>query len=51
VLGVDIVAKAIEDAKANAKCNGIENAKFFAGHFSQNSSFLFRGSPQVLRKS
>ncbi len=30
VTGVEIVEQAIEDAKKNAKANGIENAKFFA---------------------
>ena len=29
VIGVEIVPQAIEDAKENAKCNGIENAEFF----------------------
>lgn len=31
VYGVEIVPQAIEDAKRNAKNNGIENAKFFVG--------------------
>lgn len=31
VLGVEIVAPAIEDAKMNAKLNGIDNAEFFVG--------------------
>ena len=31
VYGVEIVPQAIEDAKNNAKLNGIENAEFFAG--------------------
>lgn len=31
VYGVEIVEQAIEDAKVNAKLNGIENASFFAG--------------------
>lgn len=31
VYGVEIVPQAIEDAKRNAKLNGITNAKFFAG--------------------
>lgn len=31
VLGVEIVPQAIEDAKTNAKINGIENAEFFVG--------------------
>ncbi len=31
VIGVEIVEKAIENAKENAKLNGIENASFYAG--------------------
>jgi 23S rRNA (uracil1939-C5)-methyltransferase len=31
VYGVEIVPQAIEDAKENAKANGIENAEFFCG--------------------
>src|SRR5690606_27418846 len=31
VYGVEIVPEAIEDAKKNAKINGIENAEFFVG--------------------
>jgi len=31
VYGVEIVPQAIEDAKENAKINGIENAKFYTG--------------------
>ncbi len=31
VYGVEIIPQAIEDAKANAKRNGIENAEFFVG--------------------
>ncbi len=31
VYGVEIVPEAIEDAKENAKLNGIENAKFYVG--------------------
>ncbi len=31
VIGVEVVAQAVEDAKANAERNGIENAEFFCG--------------------
>ncbi|MBR3979405.1 MAG: 23S rRNA (uracil(1939)-C(5))-methyltransferase RlmD [Oscillospiraceae bacterium] len=31
VIGVEVVPEAIEDAKANAKRNGIDNAEFFCG--------------------
>ena len=31
VYGVEIIPQAIEDAKNNAKINGIENAEFFVG--------------------
>lgn len=32
VLGVEIIADAIEDAKFNAQENNIENSKFYAGN-------------------
>ena len=31
VYGVEVIPQAIEDAKENARCNGIDNAKFFVG--------------------
>jgi 23S rRNA (uracil1939-C5)-methyltransferase len=31
VLGMEVVAEAVEDAKANAKRNGVENAHYFVG--------------------
>ncbi|MBO5213588.1 MAG: 23S rRNA (uracil(1939)-C(5))-methyltransferase RlmD [Clostridia bacterium] len=31
VIGIEVVPEAIEDAKQNAKLNGIENAEFFVG--------------------
>lgn len=34
VIGAEIVPEAIEDAKANAKRNGVENAEFFCGDAS-----------------
>ena len=34
VIGAEIVPKAIEDAKANAECNGVENVEFFCGDAS-----------------
>jgi len=33
--GIDSVAEAIQDAKENAKINGIENAEFFAGNVEE----------------
>jgi len=35
VIGVEVVAQAVEDAKDNAKRNGIENAEFFCGDAGQ----------------
>lgn len=31
VYGIEVISEAIEDAKENAKINGVENAEFFAG--------------------
>jgi len=36
---VDIVPQAIDDANANARRNGIENAKFFAGTSKRSPAF------------
>jgi len=35
VIGVEVVPQAVEDAKANAKRNGIDNAEFFCGDAGQ----------------
>ena len=35
VIGVEVIAQAVEDAKDNAKRNGIENAQFFCGDAGQ----------------
>ena len=35
VIGVEVVPQAVEDAKENAKRNGIENAQFFCGDAGQ----------------
>ena len=35
VIGVEVVPQAVEDAKENAKRNGIENAEFFCGDAGQ----------------
>ena len=35
VIGVEVVAQAVEDAKDNARRNGIENAEFFCGDAGQ----------------
>ncbi len=31
VIGIEIVERAVSDARENAECNGIENAEFYAG--------------------
>ena len=51
VVGLEYVASAIEDAKANAKLNTISNTEFFAGDIKDllNENFLAQhGRPQVV---
>ena len=40
LIGVEIVAKAIEDAKENAKANGIDNARFICGDAAKAAETL-----------
>lgn len=40
VIGVEVVAQAIEDAKENARRNGIENARFFCADAGQAAARL-----------
>ena len=40
VIGVELVAQAVEDARENAKRNGIENAEFFCGDAGQAALML-----------
>jgi 23S rRNA (uracil1939-C5)-methyltransferase len=42
VIGVEVVPQAVEDAKENAKRNGIENAEFFCGDAGQAALELER---------
>lgn len=51
VIGIEYVPEAIEDAKENAKINGIENAQFFAGDIKDvltKSFFDIHGNPDVI---
>ena len=51
IIGVEYVPEAIEDAKVNAKLNGLENTQFFAGDMKDvlNKSFLDTyGKPDVI---
>ncbi|QLE01580.1 23S rRNA (uracil(1939)-C(5))-methyltransferase RlmD [Galbibacter sp. BG1] len=51
VVGVEAVPEAIEDAKANAQLNGIENVSFYAGDMKAvfNEGFIQRnGKPDVI---
>ena len=51
VVGIEAVPEAIEDAKANAKLNGIENTSFFAGDMKKifTSGFISEnGQPDVI---
>ena len=41
VIGVEIVPEAIENAKKNAKLNGIENAEFICGTASAAAKILY----------
>ena len=40
VIGVEVIPQAVEDAKDNAKRNGIENAEFFCGDAGQAALML-----------
>jgi len=51
VIGIEYVPEAIEDAKVNAKNNGIDNAEFFAGDMKDilTSDFIeLHGHPQIV---
>ena len=51
VIGIEYVPEAIEDAKANAKANGIANCEFFAGDMKDvlNADFIAQhGHPDVV---
>ena len=51
VVGIEYVPEAIEDARLNAKCNGIENCTFYAGDMKDvlTPSFIARnGVPDVM---
>ena len=51
VIGIEYVPEAIEDAKANAKANGITNCEFFAGDMKDvlNEAFIKKhGRPDVI---
>ncbi len=51
VVGIEYVPEAIEDAKVNARENGIENAEFFAGDMKDvlNADFIAaHGQPDVV---
>lgn len=47
VIGVEVVPQAVEDAKDNAKRNGIENAEFFCGDAGQAALELERKGIQA----
>ena len=51
VIGIEYVPEAIEDAKLNAKANGIDNCEFFAGDMKDvlNEAFIKKhGRPDVI---
>lgn len=50
VYGVESVAQAVEDAKSNAKLNGITNAEFFAGNVEEVlPAFYERGNRTTVK--
>ncbi|HMI63303.1 MAG TPA: 23S rRNA (uracil(1939)-C(5))-methyltransferase RlmD [Puia sp.] len=51
IVGVEVIAEAIDDARENAVLNGIDHASFFAGDvvdICQNSFFAAHGRPDVI---
>ena len=51
LVGVEVVAEAIEDAKENAARNGLSNAQFFAGDVvdvCNDDFFALHGRPDVI---
>ena len=51
VVGIELIPEAIEDAKLNAKNNGVDNATFYAGDMKNifNADFIAKhGKPDVL---
>jgi 23S rRNA (uracil1939-C5)-methyltransferase len=51
IIGVEVIAEAIEDARENATLNGIGHAAFFAGDvvdICQDSFFAAHGRPDVI---
>ncbi len=51
IIGVEVIAEAIEDAKENAQINGIEHAEFFAGDVIEvcnDDFFAHHGRPDVV---
>jgi 23S rRNA (uracil1939-C5)-methyltransferase len=51
IIGVEMIADAIEDAKENAKLNNIQHAEFFAGDVTKicdDAFFATHGKPDVI---
>jgi 23S rRNA (uracil1939-C5)-methyltransferase len=51
IIGVEVIAEAIEDAKENAHLNGIQHASFFAGdviNICNDEFFAAHGKPDVI---
>jgi 23S rRNA (uracil1939-C5)-methyltransferase len=51
VVGVEVIAAAVEDARENARINGIEHAEFFAGDVidvCDDAFFARHGRPDVI---
>ena len=51
IIGVELIAEAIEDAKINAELNGVQHAEFFAGDvikICNDDFFAAHGRPDVI---
>lgn len=51
IIGVEVIAEAIEDAKENAALNGLQHAKFYAGDvidICDDAFFAAHGRPDVI---
>ena len=47
VLGVEVVPQAVEDARENARRNGIENAEFFCGDAGEAAAMLAKKGEKI----
>ncbi len=50
VCGVEVIPQAIEDARENARLNGIENAKFYVGKAEEVLPAFYEGTDETVMK-